>query len=93
MLTNYLIVYFAVVNATAYFLMGYDKKQAQRNQWRVAEKTLFLLCFIGGFVGIYLAMKHFRHKTQHLSFKIAVWLALLLWLSLIFTALHYFARL
>lgn len=79
MLNLLIISYFAVVNATAYFLMFWDKRKAIKQQWRIPEKTLLLLCILGGFVGIGLGMKHFRHKTLHFSFKFTVCFSLLLY--------------
>ena len=30
-----------------FFYMGIDKQKAKLNQWRISEKTLFFLAFIG----------------------------------------------
>jgi len=43
------------------------------------EKTFFLLSLLGGFMGIHLAMNHFRHKTLHFSFKFIVVISAFLW--------------
>ncbi|MBL0385719.1 DUF1294 domain-containing protein [Tumebacillus sp. ITR2] len=67
-----LLALFAGLNVYAYALMGYDKRQAKRGGQRVRERTLFLLSFAGGCIGIEMGMKKFRHKTQHRSFKILV---------------------
>ncbi|PWK14907.1 DUF1294 domain-containing protein [Tumebacillus permanentifrigoris] len=63
---------FAVLNVYSFVLMGYDKRQAKRHGRRVPERTLFLLSFVGGCIGISLGMEKFRHKTQHKSFRILV---------------------
>jgi uncharacterized membrane protein YsdA (DUF1294 family) len=68
---------FAALNVYAFALMGYDKKQAKRHGRRVPERTLFLLAFAGGCIGISMGMEKFRHKTQHKSFKILVPLSFL----------------
>ncbi len=69
-----------------FIAMGRDKKKARRGAFRVPEKTLFLLAFLGGATGGLLGMEVFRHKTKHGTF---VWgfriltllqLAGLLWL-------------
>ncbi|KEO81886.1 DUF1294 domain-containing protein [Tumebacillus flagellatus] len=67
-----LLALFAGLNVYAYVLMGYDKRQAKRGGRRVPERTLFLLSFAGGCIGIERGMKKFRHKTQHRSFRILV---------------------
>lgn len=68
----------AAINLVAFVLMGYDKHQARRGGGRIPERTLFLLAFFGGALGILLGMKAFRHKTQHKRFVYGV-PALLAW--------------
>jgi uncharacterized membrane protein YsdA (DUF1294 family) len=60
---------FAALNIFCFFLVSLDKKRAIRNQWRIPEKTFFILAFAGGAVGTYLGMICFRHKTKHFYFK------------------------
>ena len=64
-----LILYFAALNILCLFLVSYDKKRAVRHQWRISEKTFFILAFMGGALGTYLGMIFFRHKTKHFHFK------------------------
>ena len=45
--------------------MFIDKIKAIRRKWRITEKTLLSVSFIGGSLGSYLAMIFFRHKTNH----------------------------
>lgn len=59
-------------NLFTFLLMGFDKRRAVTGGWRVPEKRLFLCSFLFGGLGIALGMSVFRHKTQHLSFKILV---------------------
>ena len=65
-----LIVFLAVTNLTCFFLMRHDKKCAEKGKWRVPEKTLFLSVALFGALGGVIAMRVFRHKTQHPKFKI-----------------------
>lgn len=81
---NVLLLYLAVINITAYFLMFWDKRKAIKQQWRIAEKNFFILCFLGGFIGIYLGMKQFHHKTKHLSFHLATLFAFILYAFFVF---------
>ena len=83
MLNFAVILYLAAVNIAAYFLMYRDKQKAIKQQWRIPEKTLFLLSLCGGFIGVHLAMKHFRHKTQHVSFSVVVSLSAILWIVIL----------
>ena len=83
-----LLVLFVLVNLVAFALMGVDKQRARTHQWRVPEKTLFLLVIVGGSVGALLGMWTFHHKTRHWYFRygipaiLVVQLALAGWLWL-----------
>lgn len=75
-----LVSYVAAVNIAAYFLMRVDKQRAKQKEWRIEESLLLTLCFIGGFMGMHLAMEHYRHKTQHWQFRLAVILSAVIFL-------------
>ncbi|MYL19997.1 DUF1294 domain-containing protein [Halobacillus litoralis] len=64
----YAALFYLVVNAWLFILMGVDKKRSRLEQWRVPEKHLWLLAWIGGALGGMLGMKVFRHKTKHKAF-------------------------
>ena len=59
----------AIMNITAFALMGHDKRCARQGKWRVPEKTLFLVTACFGGLGGMLGMMVFHHKTQHWYFK------------------------
>lgn len=63
-----ILIYFFIINIIGFFLVGYDKKMAIHNKYRIAEKTLLLIVFFGGFVGSGLGMLFFRHKTSKKSY-------------------------
>ena len=73
-----LVIYFFIINLFAIFLMKYDKVKAINNQYRVSEKTLFLLALILGGIGIYIGMYLFRHKTKHVKFTVGIPLIIIL---------------
>ena len=50
--------------------MGIDKRKAIKHQYRIPEKTLFLVAILGGSLGGFLGMELFRHKTKHMKFVI-----------------------
>src|SRR5690554_746121 len=60
----WILLYFAMINLIGYIIMWRDKKAAKRNSWRTSEKMIFQIALIGGAAGIYVGMRHFRHKTQ-----------------------------
>lgn len=70
--------YLLVVNIAAFVVYGWDKMCAKRGMWRVPEKILVLLAFLGGSVGAMVGMAIFRHKTLHLKFRYGVPLILIL---------------
>ena len=65
-------IYMLIINAFSFFLMGVDKKRAQKNKWRIPEKNLFLTAILGGSIGSIAGMQVFRHKTKHPSFFIGM---------------------
>ena len=60
--------YIAVMTLIGFALMGIDKRRAVKKAWRVPERTLFLIAFLGGGIGSLFGMYLFRHKTKHRSF-------------------------
>lgn len=65
-------IYLIFINITGLFLMWSDKRRAIKKQWRVPEKTLFLVSLIGGSIGTWVGMYLFRHKTKHWYFVIGM---------------------
>ncbi|MBR5011278.1 MAG: DUF1294 domain-containing protein [Clostridia bacterium] len=72
------IIYLAIVNTVAVFLVVYDKiisKLPRGSIRRIPEKTFVQISFVGGGVGTLLAMLAVRHKTGNkkpLLLKVAV---------------------
>ncbi|WP_394758132.1 DUF1294 domain-containing protein [Flavobacterium sp.] len=65
---SFILIYFLIINSIGFILIGYDKKMAVANQYRISEKTLLLIVFLGGIIGSGLAMLFFRHKTSKMSY-------------------------
>ena len=59
-----LIIHLIAVNLISFYLMSKDKKAAIRHQWRVPEKLLFFVTFIGGSLGGLVGMIHYHHKNR-----------------------------
>jgi uncharacterized membrane protein YsdA (DUF1294 family) len=75
-LMNYLVIgYFGLLNLVGFLAMGNDKQKAKRNAWRIPERTLLLIAFLGGGLGSLVGMYTFHHKTKHTKFIILVPLA------------------
>ena len=56
--------YLAVLSLVTFFFYVVDKGKAKKGAWRIPEKTLLGLSFIGGALGGYVAMNLVRHKTR-----------------------------
>ena len=65
---KFALLIFAVLSLFAFALYGADKQRARRGLWRISEKTLLTLSFLGGALGGLAAMQLFRHKTKHWYF-------------------------
>ena len=66
------LIYLMIINIVGFFIMGFDKSQARKNQRRVPEKRLFMVAALGGAVGSLAGMRVFRHKTKHKTFTIGI---------------------
>jgi uncharacterized membrane protein YsdA (DUF1294 family) len=78
-----LINYYLFINALAFLMASVDKVKARKKKWRISEKVLHSVSFLGGALGTVLAMILFRHKVQKNTFIIATAAATALHLSLI----------
>ena len=72
-------LYFIVINLLTFLLYGLDKYKAIRQEWRIPERALLLMAFVGGAFGVLSAMRIFRHKTRKGRFKLMIPLFCLLW--------------
>ena len=67
-----LYIYLAAVNIWGGILCGLDKRRAKRDEWRIRERTFFIISLLGGGVGVYVSMWIFRHKTLHKRFTLGI---------------------
>ncbi len=77
-----LLYYLLASNLLTFVIYGIDKHKARHNRWRIPEATLLLLAALGGSIGALLAMRAFRHKTQHKKFRYGVPAILLVQLAI-----------
>lgn len=78
------IIFFAFLgfNLFTFLLMGYDKRQASNNGWRIPENRFFLYSLVGGSLGVLAGMPVWKHKRQKFSFKSRIYGILLLQIAL-----------
>ena len=78
-----LCIYYLIVNVVAIVLYGDDKVRATLRKWRISERTLLTIAFMGGGIGSLIGMRFFHHKTLKETFKIGVPVAIVLHLILL----------
>ena len=78
---NFVLGYIAVMSVLGFVMMGIDKRKAVKRAWRIPERTLIILAFLGGGIGSLLGMYFFRHKTKHMKFVILLPTAAVLYIA------------
>ena len=54
-----------------FLVYGLDKGKARKGSYRISEKTLLMMTYVGGGLGAWAGGTHFRHKTQKKYFQLA----------------------
>lgn len=85
----YIGLYYLIINFLLFLFIFVDKRKAIKNKWRIKESTLFKLFLLGGFLGGFLSMKIFNHKTKKKKFYFIGIASLLLHLSIIFLLIKF----
>ena len=83
-----LLCYLAAISVLSVAVTVHDKISARRGTWRVPEKTLFFLAFIGGAAAMWLTMIVIRHKTRRARFMVGIPSIILLHLAAIGAAIY-----
>lgn len=86
----FIIFHVVSINITTFIAYGVDKNAAIKKSWRVPEKDLHTLEFLGGWIGAFIGQKIFRHKTAKKSYQTTYKLMIVLEFILIFVLLKYF---
>ena len=69
---NWYVAWLIGWSVSLFVLYGIDKTQSKLHGWRVPKIVLHGVALIGGFIGGWLGMALFRHKTQHPMFKVVL---------------------
>lgn len=67
-----LAVYLVVINLVTFVVYGIDKYKAKKSKWRIPERTLLLLAFLGGSLGAGIGMLVWHHKIRKPKFYVTV---------------------
>lgn len=84
MIYVYATAVLGVLSIIGLISMAVDKSKAKRGAWRISEKVLFVIAFLGGGLGSLIGMYAFRHKTKHTSFIIGIPIGALVSLSIVY---------
>ena len=81
---HFAIITLVVLNLATVVVYGIDKykSKSKKGARRIPERVLLILAAVGGSIGALLAMRTFRHKTQHAKFKYGVPAILILHVAL-----------
>ncbi len=82
-----MIYYLFIINFLSFIIYGIDKYRSIKNKYRISEKNLYLLSFLGGSLGSIVGMKVFHHKTKKIYFWIINILFLIIWIYIIYKLL------
>jgi uncharacterized membrane protein YsdA (DUF1294 family) len=83
------LVWFAAFSAVTFLMFGLDKWKASRSGPRVSEFALVMLAALGGWIGGFIGMIVFRHKTAKWTFKFKYALALIPFAAEAWAWLHF----
>ncbi|HEM6271993.1 TPA: DUF1294 domain-containing protein [Streptococcus suis] len=64
-------LFLMIWNLVVFLFYGLDKGKARKGSYRISEKTLLLMTYVGGGLGAWAGGTHFRHKTQKKYFQLA----------------------
>lgn len=82
-----LLFWYLGFSVLTFIITGVDKHAARRGWWRVRESTLHTLALAGGWPGVILAVRCFRHKTRKKRFLTVLGLIslvhVLIWIVLV----------
>ena len=80
-----LLPYLLIIGVIGIIFLRIDKYKATHEKWRIKERTLHILEFLGGVFLMLPAMYIIRHKNKKAAFYVITYVALAVWL----VALYY----
>ena len=80
------LIFINISTFIAYFV---DKRAAVRGAWRVPERELHTLEFLGGWIGAFFAQRIFRHKISKRSYQLTYKLMIIMELAAIYFILKF----
>ncbi len=87
-----LFSYIFAINVVAFLYYGIDKFFAGNDMFRVPEKVLLSLAFVGGSIGALIGMILFHHKTKKASFQVWFWILIIAQIGIVYLIYRYILR-
>lgn len=85
----YIVAALVVLNLVSFVLMALDKKRAEKDRWRISEKTLFISAALFGALGAMMGMYMLPHKTRKWYFRVFIPLFFVIQLGItVFLMIH-----
>ena len=84
-----LVFHLISINLVTFWAYYVDKKAAKNKKWRVSEKKLHTLEFLGGWSGALLGQRLFNHKTNKKDFITTFWLLTFAEVAIIYVILKF----
>ena len=85
----FIVFHLISINIVTIWAYYWDKRAAQKGNWRVPEATLHTLELLGGWSGAFIAQKIFRHKTKKQSYQTTFWLVVAFEIALVYFILKF----
>ncbi|WP_073154227.1 DUF1294 domain-containing protein [Seinonella peptonophila] len=82
---NFLLIYYIVMSLLGFSLIILDKRQAEKESWRISESALLITSLLGGGIGTIIGIALTRHRIQQIHFVIKILLT-----SLVTGAISYY---
>jgi uncharacterized membrane protein YsdA (DUF1294 family)/cold shock CspA family protein len=73
-----ILVTYAALSLMTFLVYASDKSAARSGRWRTKEGTLHLFALAGGWPGALIAQQALRHKSKKMSFRLVLWLTILM---------------
>lgn len=86
------VFWIVCINITTFIAYGVDKRAAKKKLWRIPEKDLHLLEFLGGWIGAWFGQQFFRHKTAKKSYRNIYFLMIVLEIVAIWMLIKFFGQ-
>lgn len=85
----FVVYHLVFINFTTFIAYRADKRAAVRGAWRVPERDLHTLEFLGGWLGAWIAQKVYRHKTSKKSYQAIYKLMIVMEFAAVYVILKY----